>query len=172
MINSIKSYTTSTKSSFNYRNEHIWPPIRKLLHIFETFHLASLQFITFIHFESIHLILRSMLEIFDISIWWTSLWLFGHHTFSYKLLSLLPSRILVCAMAFAAQYLFSFWDSHLLSSLSKKIQNKRVGRYIGTSLCMYQNHQNYRLIIHDKLEDRFTTVTHWFQDFSHKDIGA
>ena len=34
----------------------------------EAFHLASLQFTTFDHFESIHLILRLMLEIFDISI--------------------------------------------------------------------------------------------------------
>ena len=34
----------------------------------EAFHLASLQFITFNHFESKHLILRSMPEICDISI--------------------------------------------------------------------------------------------------------
>ena len=95
-------------------------PTRKWLHIFEAFHLSSLQFITFDHFESIHLILRSMPEIFDISIWWTSLWLFGHHTFSYKWLSLFFSRILVCATAFAAKYLFSFGDLHLVSSLSKK----------------------------------------------------
>ena len=67
-----------------------------------------------------------MPEIFDISIWWTSLWLFGHHTFSYKSLSLFPSRILVCVTAFAAYYLFSFWDLHLLSSLSKN--NKKCGK--------------------------------------------
>ena len=122
----------------NYRNEHIWPPIRKWLHIFEAFHLASLQFITFDHFESIHLILKLMPEIFYISIWWTSLWLLGIIHFQYKSFSLFPSQILVCATAFAAHYLFSFWDLHLLSSLSKKI--KSVGRYIGTSLCKYQNH--------------------------------
>ena len=130
---------------------------KKIITYNETFHLATLQFITFDHFESIHLILRLMPEIFYISIWWISLCLFGHHTSSYKSLSLFPSRILVCATAFAARYLFSFWDLHLLSSLSNK--NKRVRRDIGTSLCMYQNQHDYWLIIHDKLEDRFSTIT-------------
>ena len=50
----------------NYRNERIWPPTRKWLHIFETFHLASLQFTTFDHFLSLYLILRLMSKIFDI----------------------------------------------------------------------------------------------------------
>ena len=153
----------------NYRNEHIWPLIRKWLHIFETFHLASLQFLTFYHFESIHLILRLMLEIFDICIWWTSLWLSGIINFQYKLLSLFLSQILICATAFVAHYLFSFWDLHLLSSVSKKIQS--VGRYIGTSLCKYQNQYDNWLIIHDKHEDRFTIITHRYQDFSHRDIS-
>ena len=136
----------------------------------KAFHLASLQFITFDNFESKHLILKSMPKICDISIWWTSLWLFGHHTFSYKSLFLFPSRILVCATAFAAHYLFSFWDLNLLSSLSNK--TKRVGRDISTSLSMYQNQHDYWLIIHDKLEDWFTTITHKCQDFSHRDINA
>ena len=144
----------------SYRNEHIWPPTRKWLHILEAFHLASLQFITFDHFESIHLILRLMPEIFDISIWWTSLWLFGIIHFQYKSLSLFPRQLLVCAMAFAAQCLFSVGDLHFLSPLSKNI--KSVGRYIGTSLCMYQYHQDYWPIIHNKLEDQFTIVTHRF----------
>ena len=62
--------------------------------------------------------------------------------------------------AFAAEYLFSFGDLHLMSSFSKKkIKNKRVGRYIGTSLCMSQDQQNHSLVIHDKVEDLFTTVT-------------
>ena len=135
-----------------------------------SFSFGFLQFITFDHFESKHLILRLMPEIRDISIWWTSLWLFGHHTISFKSLSLFPSRILVFATAFAAHYLFSFWDLHLLSSLSNK--NKRVGRDISTSLRKYQNQHDYWLIIHDKLEDRFTTITQWCQDFSHKDINA
>ena len=160
MINSIKSYTTSTKSSglTHYRNEHIWPPTKNMITYDEAFHLAFLQFITFDHFESKHLILRLMPEICDISIWWTSLWLFGHHIFSYKSLSLFFSRILVCATAFAAHYLFLFWDLHLLSSVSNK--NKKVGRDIDISLCLYQNQHDYWLIIHDKLEDRFTTITH------------
>ena len=134
------------------------------------FHLASLQFISFDHFWTVHLILRSVPKIYDISNLWISLWLYGHHTFQYKSLFLFPSQILVCAMAFAADYLFSFWDLHWLSSLSKNI--KSVGRYIGTSLCMYQNHQDYWPIIHDKLKDQFTTITHRFQDFSHKDRCA
>ena len=73
------------------------------------------------------------------------------------------------AKAFAAYYLFSFWDLHLLSFLSKNIKNK-VWRDISTSLCKYQDHQDYWPIIHDKFEDLFTTITHSFQDFSHKDI--
>ena len=82
---------------------------------------------------------------------------FGHHTYSYKSLSLFSSRILVRAMAFAAHYLFSFWDLHLLSSLSNK--NKRMRRDIGTSLHINQNQHDYWLIIYDKLENRFTTIT-------------
>ena len=127
----------------NYRNEHIWLSTRKWLHIFEAFYLASFQFITFDHFESIHLILRLMPEIFDISIWWTSLWLLGIIHFQYKSLSLFLSQILVCATVFATHYLFSFWDLHLLSSLREKKKKKIVGRYISISLCKYQNHQDY-----------------------------
>ena len=93
----------------NYRNEHIWPPTRKWLHIFEVFHLASLQFITFEHFLSLHLFLRLMPEIFNIS-FRVSLWLFRHHTFQYKSFSLFPSQILVCATAFTTHYLFSKFD--------------------------------------------------------------
>ena len=58
--------------------------------------------------------------------------------------------------AFAAQYFFSFGDLHLVSSLSK---NKKVGRYIDTSLCMSQDQRNHSLVIHDMAEDLFTTVT-------------
>ena len=60
---------------------------------------------------------------------------------------------------FAAQYLFLFGDLHLMSSFSKNKKNKRVERYIGTSLCMSQDQQNHSLVIHDKVEDLFTTVT-------------
>ena len=48
--------------------------------------------------------------IFDISFLWVSHWLFGHHTFQYKSLSLFPSQILVCAMTFATHYLFSRFE--------------------------------------------------------------
>ena len=51
---------------------------------------------------------------------------FGIIHFQYKLLSLFLSQILVCATTFAAQYLFSFGDSHLVSSLSKN--NKKYGK--------------------------------------------
>ena len=121
-------------------------------------------------FWAIHLI-------FEIDAWnfWyfnlmNKLLAFGHHTYSYKSLSLFPSRILVCATVFAAHYLFSFWDLHLLSSLSNK--TKRVEKDISISLHMYQNQHDYWLIIHDKLEDRFTTITQRCQDFSRKDISA
>ena len=110
----------------NYRNEYIWPPTKleyKRLKFFIwlfTIYIIWSFWINTTHFEQYISSLRLMSEIFDISIWWTSLWLFGHYTFLYKSLSLFPSRILVCAMAFATQYLFSFWHLHLLSSLSKK----------------------------------------------------
>ena len=34
-----------------------------------------------------------------------------------------------------------------------------IGRYKGISLCISQDQQKYSLIIHDKFEDLFTTVT-------------
>ena len=51
--------------------------------------------------------------------------------------------------------------------LFKQKHKNKVGRDIGTSLCKYQDQQNYWPIIHDKVEDRFTIVTHRFQDFSY-----
>ena len=112
----------------NYRNEHIWPPTRKWLHKIEAFHLAF--------YNSYHLIILNQYNSFwaihlisEIDAW--NFWYFnlmnkplafGHHTFSYKSLSLFPSRILVCATAFAAHYLFLFSNLHLLSSLSKNIK--------------------------------------------------
>ena len=53
----------------NYRNEHIWPPTRKWLHLFEAFHLAYLQFITFDHFWTIHFILRLMPALLIFHFW-------------------------------------------------------------------------------------------------------
>ena len=108
----------------NYRNEHIWPPTRKWWHIFETFHLASLQIITFDYFLIIHVILKSMPEIFDISILRISLWLFGHHTFQYMLPSFFPSQILVCATVFVAHLLFSRFDIYW----AIRQKNKKCGK--------------------------------------------
>ena len=130
---------------------------KKMITYLGSFTFGFFQLIIFCHLWTIHLILKSMPKIFYISIWWKSLWLFGHHKFSYKPFSLFPSQILVCAKTFAAYYLFSFWDLHWLRSLSKK--NKRLGRYIGTSLCKSQDQQNHWLIIHDKFKDLFTTNT-------------
>ena len=135
-----------------------------------TIHIIWSFWINTTHFEQHISFLRLMPEIFNISIWWTSFSLLGIKHFQYKSLSLFPSQILVCATAFTAHYLFSFWDLHLLSSLSNK--NKRVGRDISTSLRKYQNQHDYWLIIHNKLEDRFTTITQRCQNFSHKDISA
>ena len=70
------------------------------------------------------------------------------------LLSLFPSQILVCAMAFSTYYLFLRFDINWAFK-----QKKWVGRDIDTSLHMSQNQQNYWLIIHDKFEDLFTTIT-------------
>ena len=47
-----------------------------------------------------------------------------------------------------------------------------MGRDIGTGLCKYQDHQDYWPIIHDKLEDLFTRITHSFQDIFHPDKCA
>ena len=154
----------------NYRNEHMWPPTRKWLQILEAFHLASPQIIIFDHFLTINLIFENgawNFLYFNIECEPLAFW--APYVSIQKSLSLFPSQILVCVTTFAAHYLFSFWDLHLLSSLSKNIKNK-VGRDIGTSLCKYQDHQDYWPIIHDKLEDLFTTTIHSFQDFSHKDI--
>ena len=143
----------------NYRNEHIWPPTRKWLYIFEAFHLASLQFITFDHFESIHLILRLMPEISDISIWWTSLWLLGIIHFQYKSFSHFPSLILICATAFTTQYLFSFGNLHLVNSLSKN--NKKYGKiywhkstHVSKSTWLLTNHswQVWRSIYNNHID--------------------
>ena len=59
-----------------------------------------------------------------------------------------------------------------LVELFKQKAIKSVGRDIGTSLGMYQNQHDYWLIIHDKFEDWFTTITQRCQDFPPKDIGA
>ena len=109
---------------FNYRNEHIWSPTRKWLQILETFHLASIRIIIFYHFlnNTSHFRDRRL----KFLIFQHREWAFSFLStiyFNKKLFSIFPSQILVFAMVFAAHYLFSFWDLHLLSSLSKN--NKR-----------------------------------------------
>ena len=111
------SHTQSVLSQvvyLNYRNENLWPPTWKWLQILEVFHLASIQIITFDHFWTIHLILRLVRKFFIFQYWE---WAFGFLSiihFNKKSLSLFPSQILVCAMAFAAHNLFSFWDLHFV----------------------------------------------------------
>ena len=83
-----------------------------------------------------------------------------------KSLSVFLSQILVCVMTFAAQNHFFILRFTFGKLYCKNIKIK-VGRYMGTSLCKYQDHHDHWPIIHDKLENLFTTITHSFQDFSH-----
>ena len=149
-------------TNLNYRSMHIWPPkkldyiILKLFIWLHTFHdMWSFWNNT------------SPFEIDAWNFWYFNLMskhlAFGHHTFSYKSLSLFPSWILVCAMAFAAHPLFSFWDLTLIELFQQK--NKRVGRYISASLWKSQDQQNHWLIVHDKFEDLFTIVTYMSRYF-------
>ena len=110
----------------NYRNEHIWPPTRDWLQD------RSFSFDFFTN-HNIWLFLNNT-SYFEIGAWnfWyfnmiISHWFFFFFStihFNEKSLSLFLSQILVCAIAFAAHYFFSFWDLHLLSSLSKNIKIK------------------------------------------------
>ena len=114
----------------NYRNKHIWPPTSKWLQVLEAFHLASAQIITFDHFWTLHLILRSVLEIFYISILRVRLWLFKHHTFQFKMsFSLFPSQILVYAMNSGAHNLFFYFEIYIWWALMQKHKNKGGKRY-------------------------------------------
>ena len=110
-------------TNLNYRSMHIWPPtkldyiILKLFIWFHTFHNIWSFWNNTSHFK---------IDVWNF--WYFNLMgkplAFGHHTFSYMSLSLFPSRILVCATAFATHYLFSFWGLHWLSSLKKKKKKK------------------------------------------------
>ena len=114
---------------------------------------------TFDPFWIIHLILRFVLEIFYISTLRIILWLLEHHTFQkQKSLFLFPSQILVCATGFCSSMSLFIWRFTFSELFCKNIKIK-VGRYIGTSLCKFQDKQDYWPIIHDKLEDLFTTTT-------------
>ena len=130
-------------------------------HNFEAFHLAP--------YTSYHLIfLKHYISLWDRCLKFLifqfdelAFGLFGHHTFYIKSLSLLPSQMLVCSTGFCSSlslFILRFTLVELFKEKRKK-EKKRVGRYIGTSLCMSQDQQNHWLIIRGKFEDLFTTVT-------------
>ena len=106
---------------------------KKMITYFWSLSFGFFQLITFNSLRTIHLILRSMPEIFDILILRVSLWHFRHHTFQYKSFFLFLSQILVCATVFAAHYLFSRFDIGWV--ITQK--HERVGRYIGTSRAVH-----------------------------------
>ena len=129
--------------------------------IFEAFHLAPCSTYHLI-FLNQHILLRDRcLKFFIFHFDEMAFGFWGIIQFYFWSLSLFPNQILVCAKAFVALYLFLFGDLHLMSSFShtQKKKKKKVRRYIGTSLCMSQDQQNHSLVIHDKVEDLFTTVT-------------
>ena len=96
---------------------------------------------------------------------------FRHHTFSIQVAFIFLVKYY--NVRWLLQLIISFILRFTFVKLCKQKKKKRnVWRYISTSLCKYQNHQDYWPIIHDKLENRFTTITHRFQDFSHKDRCA
>ena len=175
MINSIRSYLLilSQVDYLNYRNEHIWPPTRKWLQILKTFHLASAQIITFDHFLNKYISFWDWCLKFLIFQYWELV--FGFLStihFNFKMsLSLFPSQILICVTVFAAHNFFFILRLTFGELYCKNIKIK-VGRYIDTSLCKYQDHQDNWSIIHNKLEDLFTTITHSFQDFSYTEKCA
>ena len=104
--------------------------------------------------------------------WWLAFGFLSTIKFTLKeSLSLFPSQILVCATGFCSSISLFIWRFTFGELFLQKHKNK-VGRDIDTSLCKYQDQQDYWPIIHDKLEDLFTTVTHSFQDFFHIEIGA
>ena len=137
----------------NYRSMHIWPPTR-------------LDYITwsFTFGSNLNHKIWSFWSFWNnlISLWeWCLIFhldeiAFGflkNHILYFWSLFLFPSRILVCATGFYSSISLHIW----WALFSKK--KKKVGRYIGTSLCMSQDQHNHSLIIHDKFEDLFTTVT-------------
>ena len=89
---------------------NIYDPNKKMITYFWSF---SFGFLT-IHNILSFLIFTSLFEIDAWNFWyfilWVSFWLFGHHTFQNKSLSLFLSQILICAMVFVVHYLFSRFD--------------------------------------------------------------
>ena len=80
---------------------------------------------TFDPFWIIHLILRLVLKIFDISTLRISLWLFKHHTFQkQKSLSLFPSQILVYTIGFCSSISLFVWRFTFSELFCKNIKLK------------------------------------------------
>ena len=108
----------------NYRNEYIWSPTRKWLHIFEAFNLASLQFETFDHFFKIFYLyisfwdryLKFLIFQFDeqLLVFWAS-YIFNISRFPFFL-----SNTHMCDRLLQLIISFSFWDLHLVSYIAKK----------------------------------------------------
>ena len=105
--------------NLNYRNEHIWPPTK-------LDYITLKLFIWLLTFHNIWLF-KNNTSHFEIDAW--NFWYFnfeskpsafGYHTFQYKLLSLFPNQILVCATTFTAHYLFLRFD--ICYAISKNIK--------------------------------------------------
>ena len=92
---------------FHFYNWHrpldLVPVVYDLIELIIEASLWSKDYSTFDTFWIIHLFLRLVLKIFDISTLRVSLWLFEHHTISIqKSLPLFPSQILVYATSFCS----------------------------------------------------------------------
>ena len=130
--------------------------------------LASAQIMTFdpLLNNTSHF-LDQCLKVFIFQYWELAFGFLSTIHFNFKIsLSLFSCQILVCATVLAVQNLFFILTFTFGEFYCKNIKIK-VGRYIGTSLCKYQDHQDHWPIILDKLEDLFAIITHSFQDFSH-----
>ena len=139
----------------NYRSMYIWPPTW-LDNITWSFTFDSIFFFShnirsFSSFWNNHISLWEWRLIFHLD--GIAFGFLKNHILYFWSFSLFPSRILMCATGFCSLISLYIWRA--LFSQKKKW----VGRYIGTSLCMSQDQQNHSLIIHDKFEDLFTTVT-------------
>ena len=136
MINSTKAYIISTRSRdpSQLQSMHIWP-------------LTRLDNITWsFTFDSI---IRSFWHNY-ISLWECLLIflldriafdLLKNHTLYFWSLSLFPSQVLVCVTSFCSSISLFIWKFTFGELFLAKTKKKRVGRYIGTSLCMSQDQQ-------------------------------
>ena len=134
MINSTKAYTISTRScdpsqlyKYAYMTSHkTWS---------FTFDYIIRYFLSFWHN---YISLWECLLIFLLD--GIAFGLLKNHTLYFWSLSLFPSRILVCATGFCSSISLFIWR-FTFGELFLAQKKKRVGRYIGTSLCMSQHQQ-------------------------------